>query len=324
MTNKIVIFGNTIYTKIIIDFFLRKKFNITLITIDSKKAKKNNVFNFFNLNIYKKNNLIEIYCAKNFNLKNEKDIVFFKNLKPKIGFVNGWQRLIPKKILQNFTIGVFGMHGSSMSLPKGRGRSPLNWSIIERRKKFITNIFKYSPGIDDGDILDSCKFDILPSDTCNTLHIKNSIGMRYLIKKNLKNLINNTFLLKKQSKTKPTFYPSRKPSDSEINWLNKIENIFAHINAVTKPFNGAFGFINSSKIVIWKSNIFLKKNLIGFKNSKVGEVVDIIQNKPLIKCTNGILILEEYNSKKSIKIGDHFEIRKVKKFKKNKYGFYDI
>ena len=140
--------------------------------------------------------------------------------------------------------------------------------------------------------------------------------MRYLIKKNLKNLINNTFLLKKQSKTKPTFYPSRKPSDSEINWLNKIENIFAHINAVTKPFNGAFGFINSSKIVIWKSNIFLKKNLIGFKNSKVGEVVDIIQNKPLIKCTNGILILEEYNSKKSIKIGDHFEIRKVKKFKK--------
>lgn len=324
MANRIVIFGNTLYTKIIVDFFLKKKFKITIITIDPKKAKKNNIFNYCNLNFYNKSNLVKTYSARKFNLKNKKDIFFFKDLKPTIGFVNGWQRLIPNEILQNFTTGVFGMHGSSMKLPRGRGRSPLNWSIIERRKKFITNIFKYSPGIDDGDILDSIKFDILPNDTCNTLHIKNSICMRYLIEKNLKNLINNNYVLRKQTKIKPTFYPARKPSDSEIDWLSKIENIIAHVNAVTKPLNGAFGFINASKIIIWKSNIFLKKNLISFNNSEIGEIVDIIQNKPLIKCINGVLLLEEYYSKKLIKIGDKFKIRKVKKFKKNKYGFYDI
>ena len=46
------------------------------------------------------------------------------------------KRLIPIDILEQFSVGAFGMHGSSMDLPLGRGRSPLNWSLIEGRKFF--------------------------------------------------------------------------------------------------------------------------------------------------------------------------------------------
>ena len=116
---RIIIFGNTHFTKILINYFLKKNFKITLITISSVKAKKNNIFNYTNLSIYKKNKNINIYNASNFNLKNDRDINFFKKIKPSLGFVNGWQRLIPPEILDKFDIGVFGMHGSSMKLPKG-------------------------------------------------------------------------------------------------------------------------------------------------------------------------------------------------------------
>ena len=172
--------------------------------------------------------------------------------------------------------------------------------------------------------MDSCEFDILQNDTCNTLHLKNSYCMRYLIDKNLKNILKNKLILKKQKKSKPSFYPARSPSDSEINWKSSIDDIFRHINAVTKPFNGAFGFIKKNKIIIWRSTIFLKKNLIGFGNFKIGEIVEIVNSKPFIKCLNGILILNDYSCNKMIKVGDRFEIRKVKKFKKNINGFYDI
>ena len=101
-------------------------------------------------------NKVEVYTSHKYSLKSEEDFAFSKN-NFQIGFVVGWQRLIPENILDTF-IGVFGMHGSAMKLPKGRGRSPMNWSIIEGRKVFYTNLFKYNSGADDGDVLDTFKF----------------------------------------------------------------------------------------------------------------------------------------------------------------------
>ena len=59
----------------------------------------------------------------------------------------GWQRLIPDNILSSTKIGIFGMHGSSEGLPKGRGRSPLNWSLILNYKYFSTSLIKYDNSI---------------------------------------------------------------------------------------------------------------------------------------------------------------------------------
>ena len=43
--------------------------------------------------------------------------------------------------------------------------------------------------------------------------------------------------------------------------------------------------------------------------------MEIFNSKLFIKCINRILILDEYNCNKTIKVGDKLEIRKVKKFK---------
>ena len=80
---------------------------------------------------------IDVYQVNRYDLKDKSDIQKIKDFKIDIAFCIGWQRLIPAEILSSVSVGIFGMHGSSQNLPKGRGRSPMNWSIIENRKYFI-------------------------------------------------------------------------------------------------------------------------------------------------------------------------------------------
>ena len=218
------------------------------------------------------------------------------------------------------------MHGSAMKLPRGRGRSPLNWSIIDNHKIFYNTLFKYSTGIDDGKILDTYEFEINEHDTSETLHFKNYLSMQFLIKKNIEKLSKNDKLLKEQSLYTPTYYPKRDETDSLINWNDKIEVIDRLIKAVTKPFNGAYTFYDDEKLIIYRANPF-DKSSFGIKNKKFGEIVEIFPNQKFLIFTNGgLLIVHEYECKALIKKGfilnNHNQKKRI--FGLNKHGNHDI
>lgn len=88
------------------------------------------------------------------------------------------------------------MHGSYKGLPFGRGRSPLNWSLIQGNCFFYTSLIKYNSGIDDGDIVDTKKFEINSHDDIFSLHTKNQMIMSFLVKKNIKKILNQPTTLK--------------------------------------------------------------------------------------------------------------------------------
>ena len=81
----------------------------------------------------------------------------------------GWQRLFPSKILSTLSIGSLGLHGSYL-LPKGRGRSPMNWSLIEG-KCIVYYASFVNPG-SDGDIIEIQDFDITEFDDIETMYFK--------------------------------------------------------------------------------------------------------------------------------------------------------
>ena len=260
-----------------------------------------------------------------YDLKSSDEIKYINNLNLDIVFVIGWQRLIPLQILKKIKFGVFGMHGSSQNLPKGRGRSPMNWSIIEGRNFFYTNLFKYSEGVDDGDILDTKKFRISNNDTSETMHFKNMISMKYLIFKNISALLSGDFILKPQQKITPTYYPKRNPEDSQIDWSMKIDHIDRLIRAVTKPFNGAFSFIKSNKVIIYSAQLFKYSNP-EYKKFKYGTIVEILsKTKFLVRCKGGLLIVNDFHCRIKFSKGDILKTKyeDLKIFKKNSNGFYD-
>ena len=79
--------------------------------------------------------------------------------------------------------------------------------------------------------------------------------MYYYLKKKI--------LLKKQN-GKPSYVSQRSIEDSRINWKDESINIYNLIRASSKPYFGAFSYINDKKIRIEKAlickNVSIKKS----------------------------------------------------------------
>ncbi|MBL1420836.1 MAG: hypothetical protein COC24_010035 [Alphaproteobacteria bacterium] len=326
---KICIFGCKNTTRHIINH-VSKLSNISgLVTISPDKGSEQEVAGYDDLSDLS-SEIQNIHVAKKYNLNSQYDQDFFESQNFDIGFVSGWQRLVPRSILETFNVGVFGMHGSSQDLPFGRGRSPMNWSLIEGRQWFYTNLFKYMPGVDDGPIVDTSCFSINDTDTAETLHFKNLSAMVSLIQSNWENLANNNLTLKQQVSAIPTVYPKRSPSDSIIDWNDAIVNIERLIRAVAPPFSGAYSFIDNIKLTINRASIFYTDlEAHPFRSLEYGMICDVFPNgKFTIRCNGGVLLAHEYHLEKSFELNGSMKLESpaslFNRFERNEFGFFDI
>ena len=125
----------------------------------------------------------------------------------------------------------------------------MNWSLIEGRKHFFTNLFKYSDGVDNGPVLDTLVFSIQSGDTAETMHYKNTLAMCNIIEKNLTSILEGKMKYKTQNLNNgETFYSKRSPSDGIIDWRDDLLNIEKLIRAVAPPFYGAVAFYKGKKL----------------------------------------------------------------------------
>jgi len=323
---EIFLFGCKDTTLHVSRLLIEKGAEINLITISPAKAKEQKVAGYEDLTRYPEL-FKSIYISKRYDLKDNIDYSNFKKYKCNIGFAIGWQRLIPKNILDLFECGIFGMHGSSRDLPFGKGRSPLNWSLIEDRKWFYTNLFKYESGVDNGPIIAKECFSINKYDTAESLHYKNLISFTNIVFNNWEHFINNNLESFPQPKLKGSFYPKREPEDSIIDWNDDIFRIERFIRAVSPPFNGAFSFLHNKKIIFLRVSIFYTDmESHSFKKEKFGEICQIFPNgKFIVRANGGVFIVHDYKYEESISKGTIISPQNlIKRFKTNNYCFYDI
>jgi methionyl-tRNA formyltransferase len=210
--------------------------------------------------------------------------------------VMGWQRLIPDWFLSSLSIGAFGMHGSSKPLPHGRGRSPMNWSLIQNKDRFYTHLFRYRPGIDDGDIVSVQLFDITQFDTCLTLHYKNTLSMIRLLTRAMPQLLAGTAEFSAQPAGGETYYPKRAAEDGLIYFSDKTIDIYNLVRAVTKPFPGAFSYLNNNpakKVIFWRVIPFDTR--LTWPDAAPGTVVGVFENGDfVVKTGDSTILVEDY------------------------------
>ncbi len=300
MTTKIIFCGCTDAGLDVLNFLIAKKFKIShIVSLNPDQASQYNVSGYVSFSDIAKKNDIPIYFPKEYSLKNSQDLDFFEKNNFDILLIGGWQRLIPENILKSFKIGGIGFHGSSDFLPKGRGRSPVNWSLIEGKNQFILHAFLMTPGVDDGDVLEHEIFDITQWDTCQTIYYKISIIQKQILEKLIPKLISNNFK-KNQQIGEPTFYPKRTPDDGLIDWSKPMIEIYNLIRALTKPYPGAFTFQNKNRINIWNSQPFDTKIMY---ESPFGQVVEKFSTGDfVVNCKDGLLLITNYEGK--VNVGD--------------------
>lgn len=205
-------------------------------------------------------------------MKDEATVEMFRDLELDVIISVGWQRLIPEWLLSRLTIGAFGMHGSAEPLPRGRGRSPMVWSIIEGRDRFLTNLFRYDAGVDSGAVVATQRFDVAPWDTIRSLQHKNALAQVRLLLDHLPAILAGTATYTPQpSDVEPTYYPKREPADGVIDWNDSATLIWRLVRGVTRPYPGAFTFDEDVKIFIWAANPFDEH--LRFDDAAPGEIV---------------------------------------------------
>ena len=299
MDSKIVICGCTEAGFETLEFLLEQNITISyIVSLDNKQAKRWNVSGYCSFEKLSKKYNVPIYYPKSYSLKEKDDLDFFQHHSFDLLILGGWQRLIPDNILSTLKIGGVGVHGSSEMLPKGRGRSPVNWSLIEGKNKYILQLFLMTPGIDDGDILDFQTFDINKWDTCRTVYYKISVVQKRKLVELIPKIMKNEFKRIPQT-GEPTFYPKRTPDDGLINWNQTSEKLYDFIRAITKPYPGAFSYLDNKKIKIWKAQPF--DNKITYDQNKVGQIVEIFSSGDfVVNCYTGSLLVTEYDGTVSI------------------------
>ena len=295
MNLKVCILGTTISAYHLLNFFKKKKISIqNLVTISSSKAKKLNISGYtVKLILSAKKNKIKIFNVSKLNLKNERDINFFKKEKFDIGICTGWQRLIPQQILSKFKYGVFGWHGRFLKLPHGAGRSPLNWSIRLGQKVIFHHLIKYNNSTDLGDIFEVSKIKITKNDYISDIQSKVN---KHICKSSLKllSLLHKKKLpLLKQAKIKNIIFPKIEFDDCKIFTKNmSTEEAYDLIRSTSYPFPGSYLSSNKKKVLlVYKSKKFKFKHK--FKKLKLGTL--FYHNKNLyLKLKDGFLLITDY------------------------------
>ncbi|ANZ22807.1 methionyl-tRNA formyltransferase [Buchnera aphidicola (Diuraphis noxia)] len=230
------------------------------------------------------NNKIPLLQPKNLNDKSFQKKLSTLNLD--IMIVVSYGKIIPQEILNIFPNGCINVHPSL--LPRWRGSSPIQSSILHGDKKTGISIIKMNEKIDSGNILHVIECNISPKDTTQTLSIKlMKIGIQALsevLKKISKNIIferqqdeKNAILSKKIYKT-----------DGLLNWnleAIKLERLIRAFN----PWPICYFFLNNQTIKVWEANVI---NILN-SNSKIGEIISCNKNGIQINTFNNVLNIKK-------------------------------
>jgi methionyl-tRNA formyltransferase len=226
-----------------------------------------------------------------YSMKDPADVELVRGLKPELVIVNGWNRLIPRPILELPRCGVVGLHGSATPLPEGRGRSPITWALVTGASQFFFHLFYMDEGVDSGEVIDRMRFDLTPVDTCGTVFSKLAIVGARLLERNVPRILDGTAARVRQV-GEATYLSKWTPEGGRIDWAMGLAATLNLVRGVTRPYSGAFGEIEYGgrrvTMRIWEAAPFSRE--IHFDGA-AGTVVHHCQGKPLIKCGDGGIML---------------------------------
>ena len=303
MKYKVVVFGVKDTSENIVEFIQNTICPVDLvITISPEVTKKNQVSGYKGLSVLTERYGIPVHEADSYFLTDDKTQRFLSANEFDIGISMGWQRLIPKSVLDCFAYGVYGSHGNCGYLPFGRGRSPLNWSIILGDTRFNLNLFRYDEKADSPNVFATETFSITPHDDIRTAQYKNLICSKNLIRRLLAAYEEGDIRVRTDSRDFDSWYEKRTAADGRIDFHERTRNIYNLIRGVAAPFPGAFAMCGEERVTVWKAQPF--DEIMDFSAYAPGEVIDVFDGKPIVRTVDGSLLIDSYESGRELKAGD--------------------
>lgn len=292
---QIVVFGVKDTSEEIIEYIKTLDAPLTLVVTVSDAVKgRNEISGVASLKDVCARHDITLFEADSYTLDDERTASFFADNTFDLGICMGWQRLIPKAVLDRFRHGVFGFHGNAGYLPFGRGRSPLNWSILLGDTRFNLNLFRYDEHADSPNVFATTMFQITPHDDIRTAQYKNMIVAKKMIAELIGVYLSGVEIsVRTESKDFDSWYEKRTAADGKIDWHARTREIHNLIRAVTRPFPGAWCEANNKMLKVWQAVPF--DEMLDFSACAPGEIIDVFDGRPIVRTVDGSLLITSYD-----------------------------
>lgn len=182
-----------------------------------------------------------------------------------------WRYLIPPDIYQRPIFGTFVFHDSL--LPEYRGFAPTVWAIINGNDHTGVTLFEIAEDVDSGDIIDQQKVDIDIEDTIEVIMEKVTQVYLEILERNLGVLLSGNATRTPQNHSLATYTCKRNPEDNQIDWNFSSEDIYNLIRATSRPYTGAFTFLEDKKLYIWSAKRMTNLTYVGSIPGRITKVI---------------------------------------------------
>jgi len=181
-------------------------------------------------------------------VKDQSFLDIFYQLNPEMVVVAAFGQILPKDIIEFPKLGCLNIHPSL--LPKYRGATPLNWSIIRGETKTGVTIMLMDEGMDSGDILLQQETPLRATETYGQLHDRLAhMGANLLITA-IQQVIVGTALRQPQDFSAVTFAPRLTKETGRIIWQQSCTDIVNLIRGLC-PAPAAYTFLEGQALKIF-------------------------------------------------------------------------
>jgi methionyl-tRNA formyltransferase len=160
-----------------------------------------------------------------------------------------YRTLLPRELLKIPRRGALNLHPST--LPKYRGRSPLNWVLVHGEAETGVSLHYMVEKPDRGDIVAQRRFPIGEDDTALSLHRRATDEARALFREIYPSLRDGRAPRMPQDQSQASYYGGRTPEDGKIDWRWPARKIYDLLRAVTHPYPGAFTMHTGHRLFVW-------------------------------------------------------------------------
>lgn len=152
--------------------------------------------------------------------------------------------------LASARLGAWNFHASL--LPAYRGRSPINWALVEGARRTGVTVHRMVERLDAGEILLQRGFEVEENDSAPIVYFRCLHTALDLLQEAL------PLIEKGAPPTRPMWecgklYPGRRPSDSCLDWGKPARELHNLVRASTAPWPGAYSY--TPLMYLWESRV---------------------------------------------------------------------
>lgn len=216
---------------------------------------------------------------------------FLKDKNSELAISVNWKYVIPESVIDSFRLGILNLHLGN--LPDYKGNATPNWAIIKGEPLIWLNVHKMDAELDSGDIIAREEIelskDIYVGDI---LKRSEELAPQLFYHSVIKLNEDPDYILMKNSPEGIRCYP-RSEEDHQIDWNDSAEDIVRLVRASSRPYSGAYSYINGCKVRIWRAETDGRE--LSYISVK-GQVLLNESGVLYVACGDGVIKITEYES----------------------------